>query len=100
MGEDCSEPTKQFHMSTHCQPPAARDLKGTLGTPIGIIRVACRRGPLEELQTGRFLCVCLCLTIGSKSGPYLLLATAVWTVSRKSAGCLVAGKQSVVKAGQ
>ena len=53
-GEDCSAPTKQFHMSTHCQPPAARDLKGTLGTPIGIIRVACRRGPLEELQTGRF----------------------------------------------
>ena len=52
-GEDCSALTKQFQMSTHCQPPAARDLKGTLGTPIGIIRVACRRGPLEELQTGR-----------------------------------------------
>jgi hypothetical protein len=32
-------------MSTHCQLPSLGVLYGTRGTPIGIIRVACRRGP-------------------------------------------------------
>lgn len=37
-------------MSTHCQPPAFLDLKGTRGTPTGIILVTRRRGPPLELQ--------------------------------------------------
>ena len=32
-------------MSTHCQLPSFGVLYGTRGTPIGIIRVTCRRGP-------------------------------------------------------
>ncbi len=43
--------TKQFQMSTHCQPPSRGVRYGTRGTPIGIMRVTCRLGPLDRLLT-------------------------------------------------
>lgn len=43
-------PTRQFQMSTHCQVPSRCDRYGTRGTPMGIIRVTCRRGPPPVLQ--------------------------------------------------
>ena len=36
-------------MSTHCQLPSLGVLYGTRGTPMGIIRVTCRRGPPPPL---------------------------------------------------
>jgi len=41
-------------MSTHCQPPAFFERKGTRGTPTGIMRVTCRRGPPHRLQILNF----------------------------------------------
>ena len=50
--------TRQFQMSTHCQPPSLGVRYGTRGTPIGIIRVTCRRGPLAlVLQLATAPCV-------------------------------------------
>ena len=43
--------TKQFQMSTHCHPPDWGVLYGTRGTPMGIIFVTCRLGPLLCLQS-------------------------------------------------
>ena len=50
--------TRQFQMSTHCQLPSLGVRYGTRGTPIGIIRVTCRRGPpLPLLQLATAPCV-------------------------------------------
>ncbi len=37
-------------MSTHCQPPSRGVRYGTRGTPMGIIRVTCLRGPPDRLR--------------------------------------------------
>ena len=37
-------------MSTHCQLPSRCERYGTRGTPIGIMRVTCRLGPLLRLH--------------------------------------------------
>ncbi len=41
--------TRQFQMSTHNHCPSLGERYGTRGTPIGIMRVTCRRGPLLAL---------------------------------------------------
>ena len=42
--------TRQFQMSTHCHTFSLGVRKGTRGTPMGIIRVTCRRGPFDTLR--------------------------------------------------
>lgn len=42
--------TRQFQMSTHCQPPEVGVRYGTRGTPMGIMCVVCLLGPLLPLH--------------------------------------------------
>lgn len=44
-------------MSTHCQPPSLGVRYGTRGTPMGIMRVTCRRGPPLDLLLATTECV-------------------------------------------
>ena len=49
--------TRQFQMSTHCQPPEVGVRYGTRGTPMGIMRVVCLLGPLPALYQCQYCTV-------------------------------------------